>query len=274
MTMPIPSLAPAAPAPAGPARAPRRGASAVSASRVFVGRSLRHSLRDGEGLLMAVLLPVMLMLLFTSVFGGAIDPSGNYVDFVVPGIIVLCAGFGASSVAVAVSQDMTGGAMRRFRTLPIAAASSLVGHVVASVVRNALATGVVVVVGLLLGFRPTATPLGWLAAIALVLTWILAVTVLFAAIGLLAGSPEAANSYGFVLLFLPYLSSAFVPLDTLPRWLQPIAENQPVTPLIEALRALLFGGSPDPSAWFALAWCLGLVLLGAAIIAWRFPRTT
>jgi ABC-2 type transport system permease protein len=214
----------------------------------------------------------MLMLLFTVVFGGAIDAGGEYVDFVLPGIIVLCSGFGAASVAVSVNRDVTGGAMQRFRSLPTPAACCLVGHVVASVLRNLLATAIVVGVGLLLGFRPVAGPLEWVAAAALVLAWILAVTVVFAAIGLLSSSPEAANGYGFGLLFLPYLSSAFVPLDTLPDWLRPFAAGQPVTPLTDAIRALLLGGDPGGQAWFALAWCAGIVVVGAVVIAWRFPR--
>lgn len=249
-----------------------QGTGVVAASRVFVGRSMRHSLRDGEGLMMAIVLPVMLMLLFTVVFGGAIDAGGEYVDFVLPGIIVLCSGFGAASVAVSVNRDVTGGAMQRFRSLPTPAACCLVGHVVASVLRNLLATAIVVGVGLLLGFRPVAGPLEWIAAAGLVLAWIVAVTVVFAAIGLLTSSPEAANGYGFGLLFLPYLSSAFVPLDTLPGWLRPFAAGQPVTPLTDAIRALLLGGDPGGQAWFALAWCAAIVVAGAVVIAWRFPR--
>ncbi len=255
--------------------APHRGAGPLTASRVFVGRSMRHSMRDGEGWLMAIVLPVMVMLLFTVVFGGAIDAGGGhlaYVDFVVPGIIVLCSGFGASSVAVSVNRDVTGGAMQRFRSLPITAAYCLVGHIVASLLRNLIATAIVIGVAMLMGFRPTAGPLDWVLTGALVLAWILAINVVFAAIGLLASSPEAANGYGFGLLFLPYLSSAFVPLHTLPDWLQPIAAGQPVTPLTDALRALLFAGDPGGQLWFALAWCGGIIALGAALIAWRFPR--
>lgn len=254
--------------------APHRGAGALTASRVFVARSMRHSMRDGEGWLMAIVLPVMVMLLFTVVFGGAIDAGGGqlgYVDFVVPGIIVLCS-FGASSVAVSVNRDVTGGAMQRFRSLPITAAYCLVGHIVASLLRNLVATAIVIGVAMLMGFRPTAGPLDWVLTAALVLAWILAINVVFAAIGLLASSPEAANGYGFGLLFLPYLSSAFVPLHTLPEWLQPIAAGQPVTPLTDALRALLFAGDPGGQLWFALAWCAAIVAIGAALIAWRFPR--
>ncbi len=248
------------------------GVRGVTAEAVFVQRSLRHSLRDGESMLMAILLPVMLMVLFTQVFGGAIDPSGGYVDYIVPGIILLCAGFGASSTAVYVANDMRTGIIDRIRTLPLRAGAVLTGHVVASLLRNLLATAVVIVVALLLGFRPTATPWEWLGVILLVALYILAITYLFAAIGLAAGSPEAANGYGFILLFVPYLSSAFVPVDTMPQWLQPVARHQPVTPIVETIRALLSGQPIGTDAAWALAWCLAI--LGVAVVwgAWLFRR--
>ncbi|GAB3617831.1 ABC transporter permease [Okibacterium endophyticum] len=233
---------------------------------VFIRRSIIHSLRDGEGLLMAVLLPVMLMLLFTFVFGGAMDVGGGggYVDYVVPGIILLCAGFGASSTASYVARDMTTGIMDRFRTMPIRGNAVLTGHVVASVLRNLVATGIVICVGLLVGFRPTATPIEWVATIGLIALYILVITWLFAAIGLATGSPEAANGYGFILLFLPYLSSAFVPVGTMPDWLQPVAENQPITPIIETLRSLLMGTPMEDSGVVALIWCA--IILAVAIV--------
>jgi len=240
---------------------------------VFIGRSLRHSLRDVETLVMGVALPVMLMLLFTFVFGGAMDASGHYVDFVVPGIILLCAGFGAANTAVSVSRDMTQGIIERFRTMPIRAAAVLTGHIVASLVRNLVATAVVVAVGLAVGFRPSAGPLAWLGALALVAGYILAITALFATIGLAASGPEAASGYGFILLFLPYLSSAFVPIGTMPAWLQPVAAHLPVTPMIDAIRALLTGAPVDgwDVLWSAV-WCAGFVLVAAVWGAWVFRR--
>lgn len=163
---------------------------------VFVRRSLLHSLRDGESLLMAIMLPVMLMLLFTFVFGGAIDATGSYVDYVTPGIILLCAGFGASSTALYVANDTKTGIVDRFRTMPIRASAVLTGHVVSSLLRNLLATAIVIGVALLVGFRPTAGLAGWVGAVLVIALYILAITYLFAAIGLAAGSPEAANGYG------------------------------------------------------------------------------
>ncbi|WP_400993769.1 ABC transporter permease [Agromyces sp. GXQ0307] len=249
----------AAPLPQAPRTRPR----GLTAEAVFIGRSVTHSLRDAEALLMAVLLPTLLMLLFTFVFGGALDPSGGYVDYVVPGIILLCAGFGASSTALYVARDMTTGVIDRFRTMPLRASAVLTGHVVASVLRNLFATGVVIAVALLVGFRPSATPVEWLAAIALIALYILAITSLFAAIGLAASSPDAANAYGFILLFLPYLSSAFVPVDTLPGWLAWFAEHQPITPIIETIRSLLTGTTMGDAAWWAVAWCVLFIVIAA-----------
>ncbi len=238
--------------------------SLIMTGSVFIGRSVLHSLRNTEALIMAIVLPIMLMLLFTYVFGGAIDPSGNYVNYVVPGIILLCAGFGSSSTAVDVTTDMTNGIIDRFRTLPIRSMNVITGHVVASLARNLLATSVVIIIALLVGFRPAASFVSWLAAVGVIALFILAFTWLFAAIGLVASTPAAASGYGFVLLFLPYLSSAFVPISTMPKWLQGIAENQPITPVIETIRSFLLGGAVGDHIWWAIGWCL-LILIGSII---------
>ena len=249
---------------------PRIGA--FTAESTFITRSFLHSVRDVESGLMAIVLPVMLMLLFTWVFGNAIDPSGGYVDYVVPGIILLCAGFGSASTAVSVANDMTTGIIDRFRTMPLRSGAVLTGHVVASLARNLVATAVVILVALLVGFRPTATPLEWVAVFGLVALWILAITYLFAAIGLAATTPEAASGYGFILLFLPYLSSAFVPVETMHDGLQWIAENQPITPIIETLRSLLMGTPMGDSAWWAVGWCVVNIAGSVAWGAWLFRR--
>ncbi|QMV40668.1 ABC transporter permease [Cohnella cholangitidis] len=234
---------------------------------VFIGRSLRLSLRNTEALLMAILLPVMLMLLFTYVFGGALDPSGDYVNYVVPGIILLCAGFGSASTAVDVATDMTNGIIDRFRTMPIHSLSIVTGHVVASLARNLFATAVVIGVALIVGFRPSAGALEWIAAIGMITLFILTFTWLFAAIGLVTGSPSAASGYGFILLFLPYLSSAFVRTDTMPSWLQGVADHQPITPVIESIRGWLTGTPVQDNAWWALGWCTIILLLS---LTWCF----
>ena len=253
---------------------PAPGVSTLTASRILIGRSVRHSVRDIDAMIMAVMLPVMLMLLFVFVFGGAISDTGSYLDYVVPGIVLTCAGFGAASTGVSVSQDMTSGAIDRLRTMPVSAATVLVGHTVASVLRNLVATGVVVLVAVALGFRPHANIVDAVGALGLIALYILAITSVFAMLGLVAGSAEAASGYGFVILFLPYASSAFVPIDSMPGWLQAFAAHQPATPVIEATRALLAGQAPGGDAVIAVAWCVGIIAVAAALTAWVFPRRT
>ena len=235
------------------------------AEATFIKRSLIHTLRTPDVIVMAIALPVVLMLLFTFVFGGALEEDGSYVNYVVPGIILLCAGFGASSVATDVANDMTTGIIDRFRTMPLRASAVITGHVVSSLLRNLVATVVVIGVALAVGFRPTATPVEWALMLLLVAVYILAITYLFAAVGLASSSPEAAAGYGFILMFLPYLSSAFVPVDTMPEWLRWVADNQPLTPIIETIRGLLLGTELGDSGWLALGWC-GLIL--AVAIVW------
>lgn len=247
-------------------------ASFLTTNAVFIGRSVRLSLRNVEAMLMAVILPVMLMLLFTYVFGGAIDTTGNYVNYVVPGIILLCAGFGSSSTAVNVAEDMTNGIIDRFRTMPIPSISVITGHVVASVIRNLIATAIVIAVAYLVGFRPTADAMDWLAALGMITLFIIAFTWLFAAIGLASGNPSAASGYGFILLFLPYISSAFVPTDTMPTWMRGVADNQPITPVIETIRGLLTGTPIDNSAWLAAGWSMLILLIAIGWSFWTFHR--
>jgi ABC-2 type transport system permease protein len=244
----------------------------LAAERIFIGRSVLHSVRDTESLLMSIILPVMLMFMFTYVFGGAIDPTGDYVNYIVPGTILTCAGFGAATTATFVANDMKLGIIDRFRTMPLRAGAVLTGHVVASLARNLLATGVVIGVALLIGFRPDAGLGGWAAAVGIVALWILAITYLFASIGLAAGSAEAASGYGFILLFLPYISSAFVPMDTMPGWLQAIAEWSPVTPVIESIRGFLLGTEVGLHPLWAVLWCAGILAVAAVWGAWLFRR--
>ncbi len=240
-------------------------ASLWTTNAVFMGRSIRHSLRNVESMILSIMLPVMLMLLFTYVFGGAIAPGGQYVIYVVPGIILLCAGYGSSSTAVDVATDMSNGIIDRFRTMPIASLSVVTGHVAASLARNLMATAIVIGVAMLVGFRSEAALLEWLAVLGLIVLFILAYTWLFAAIGLVTGSPAAASGYGFILLFLPYLSSAFVPTSTMPSWLQGFANHQPITPVIESIRGLLTGTPIQDQALWAVGWCL---LILAVSIVW------
>jgi ABC-2 type transport system permease protein len=248
---------------------------------VMIIRCLRRSLRDPEAFITALMLPVILMLLFVYLFGGAFASvgGGQYVQYVVPGLIALCAGFGAGTTAVAVATDMSSGIVDRFRSMPIASSSVLAGHIVASLARNLLATALVIGVGLGVGWRPTGGPAQWLAAVAMIVVFILAMSWFAAAIGLLVGSPEAANSATFVIMFLPYLSTAFVPAGTMTRALRPIAANQPLTPVIETMRGLWMGrtstgASTGHEAILAVAYCAIIVVASAAAASYLFRHRT
>jgi len=252
---------------------------AVTDSRVMVARCLRRSLRDPEAFFTALMLPIVLMLLFVYVFGGALNTGGSYVDYVVPGLIVLCAGFGAGTTAVSLATDMTNGIVDRFRSMPISGPSILIGQIAASLARNLIATALVIGVGLGIGWRPTTSGPRWLAAVGMIILFIFALSWLAAAVGLLAGGPEAANSFTFVLMFIPYVSTAFVPARTMPTALRGFAEHQPFTPIIETMRGLWMGQTSTGvalghEAWVAIAYCLGILAVSFAGASWLFRHRT
>ena len=252
---------------------------AASDARVMVARCARRSLRDSETLVTALMLPIVLMLLFVYVFGGALRTGGAYVDYVVPGLIVLCAGFGAGTTAVAVATDMSNGIVDRFRSMPISGSLVLVGHVVASLARNLVATALVIGVGLGVGWRPSGSPAAWAGAVAMIIAFTLALSWLAAAVGLLARSVEAATSFTYGLMFIPYLSTAFVPAATLPGPLRWVAEHQPFTPVIETMRGLWMGhtstgAATGHEAWIAAACCAGILAVAVPAASWLFRHRT
>jgi ABC-2 type transport system permease protein len=248
-------------------------------SRVMITRCIRRSLRNPDAFFTALMLPIILMLLFVYIFGGALRTGVQYVDYVVPGLIVLCAAFGAGTTAVAVATDMTNGIVDRFRSMPISSTSILIGHVTASLARNLIATALVIGVGIGVGWRPTGSPGHWLAAIAMIVLFVLALSWLAAAVGLLVGSVEAATSATFVLMFLPYASTAFVPARTMPTWLRGFATHQPFTPIIETMRGLWMGhtstGTPvSHDAVLAIAYCLIIGVVSAVGASFLFRHRT
>lgn len=242
-------------------------------SLVMIDRSIRLSRRNLDVLIMSILLPLMIMILFVNVFGGAISTGTEYVNYVVPGIVLLCTGYGAASTAQSVAHDLTTGMIDRLRSLPIRSSAVLTGHVVASLARNAVSTAVVLLAAIVMGFRPDAGPLEWLAAAGLLLLYVLGMSWLAAGFGALAGSVEAAGVFGFFMLFIPYLSSAFVPTDSMPAFLRVISEHQPITPLTETIRGLLTA-APGGDWLLALAWCVGLLAVGYAFATAAFVRRT
>ena len=251
-----------------------RPAAPVRDAMTLIGRALRLSQRNAEALITSLMLPVMLMLMFVYLFGGAIRVDTSYATYVVPGVILVCAAFGSSTTAVVVSEDMKAGIIDRFRSLDIGGALMVTAHVVASVARNLVATTVVMGLGLAVGFRPHASPLQWLAVAGILVLFMTAISWLAAVVGILTSSPEAANGATFIFMFLPYASSAFVPIATMPIWLHGFARNQPCTPIIETLRGTLAGHPAGGSMARTAVWCLGLLAVGVAGSVAAFRRRT
>jgi ABC-2 type transport system permease protein len=246
--------------------------SPVRDAAVMVVRSARLGARNVEALMTALMLPIMLMLMFVYIFGGAIHTGTAYVTYIVPGVVLVCTGYSSSQTALSVATDMTNGIIDRFRSMDVSGRAMLTGHVVASAIRNVASTVVVFAVALLIGFRPGAGVTGWLGAAGVLLAFILAFSWLSATIGLLAGSPEAAGGFTFVVMFLPYPSSALVPVHTMPTWLRGFAGHQPITPVTEAVRAFLLGHPADDNAWISLAWCAGILLASVTCASLVFGR--
>ncbi|PFG41369.1 ABC-2 type transport system permease protein [Isoptericola jiangsuensis] len=246
----------------------------------MAARAVRLTVRDVDSMITAAVLPVVILLMFTYVFGGAMDVGTSYITYATPGIILLAAGFGAASTALFVERDMSGGMIDRVRSMPVVAWTVLAGHVAASLVKNLLTTAIVFAVAWAVGFRPTADVAGWLGAIGVLVLFLHAITWSAVLVGVLVRSPDAASGFTFVVMFLPYVSSAFVPVESMPTWLRGFAEHQPVTPVIESVRGLLVGGTPGAPTGDALtdtivlavAWCVGLSAVFAAASAAAFRR--
>ena len=246
---------------------------AIRDSMTMLRRNLRRSLRYPVAPATTMGIPIVLLLLFVFVFGNTLGAGlpgasgasgsggrGDYLDYVTPGILLLAITGAAQSTAIAVAMDMTEGIVARFRTMAIARASVLTGHVVGSLIQTLLGLAVVTGVALALGFDATATPLEWLGAIGLLALVAFAVTWLAVALGLVTKSVEAASNLPMPLILLPFLGSGFVPTESMPPALQWFAENQPFTPIMETLRGLLLGTPIGSSGWLAIAWSLAIGL--------------
>jgi len=242
-------------------------------SLAMTARGLRLSVRKPDALVTGLILPPMILLVFVYLFGGAISTGTRYVTYVVPGILILGAFLSSAATAVTVCQDMTGGIIDRFRSMNVPGTAIVGGHVLASTARYAIAAVLMLAVGYGIGFRAHATAGGALAAAGILLLFAFAVSWLCAAIGLAAKSAESANAATF-LMFAAYTSSAFVPVRTMPSWLRGFAANQPVTPVTEAVRALLLGQPAGGHLVPALAWAGGIAVVSAGAAAALFRRRT
>jgi ABC transporter DrrB family efflux protein len=246
----------------------------ISDTLVLAKRSLLRIPRQPDLLVGFTVQPILFVLLFVYVFGGAIQTPGfDYVDFLMPGIIVQSICFGGFVTALGLSDDLKKGLMDRFRSLPMTRSALLTGRTLGDVVTNTFQLIVMFAVGLLVGFNFSGGVGEVIAGIALCLLIGYAFSWVFAFIGLTASSPEAANAYGFTILFpLTFVSSAFVPVDSMPSWLRPIAEHNPFTYMVNAARALFLGTPAGNDVWLALFWTLAIIVVFAPLSAWRYRR--
>ena len=247
---------------------------AVSDMLVLAKRSLLRIPRQPDLLLGFTIQPIMFVLLFVFVFGGAIATGPfDYVDFVMPGIIVQSVAFGGFVTALGLAEDLKKGLIDRFRSLPMWSPAVLTGRILADVGTNIIQLAIMFAVGFAVGFWFETSVPEVIAGIALLLLIGYAFSWIFAFIGLAASSPEAANGYGFTILFpITFISSAFVPPETMPDWLQPIAENNPFTTMVDAVRALFIGTPAGNDVWVAVVWCVAIIAVFAPLSAWRYRQ--
>jgi ABC-2 type transport system permease protein len=236
---------------------------------VMLGRSMRHIFRSMDTIITVTLMPIAFMLLFVYVFGGAIQTgTDNYVNYLLPGILLIAIASGISYTAYRLFIDVQKGLFERFHSMPIARSTVLWGHVLTSLVSNAISVVVIILVALVMGFRSPAGVLSWLAVAGILALFTLALTWVAAIAGLSAKTVDGAGAFAYPIIFLPFISSAFVPTASMPGPVRAFAENQPVTSIVEAIRALLSGKPVGNDIWVALAWCVGIMLV-AYIFAMR-----
>ena len=248
-------------------------------SLLMIGRSSRHIIRNRDQLLGAFFQPIMFLVLFSAVFGGAISkalpPGESYLNFLMAGIIIQTVAFGSTTTALAICNDLKKGIVDRFRSLPMSNMAVINGHVVSDLFRNSISTLVMVVVGLLIGFRPDASFFNWLAIIGLILLFTFSFSWLAAIVGVLSNSIEAVQWLTFIIIFpLTFASSAFVPTENMGVYLKAFAENQPITQVIEAIRALILGNPVGNHVWLSVVWCVGMIVVAVPVTLWLFNRKT
>jgi ABC-2 type transport system permease protein len=242
---------------------------------VLLGRTMRHITRSPDTIITVAITPIALMLLFRYVFGGAINTgqgSGQYVNYLLPGILLITIATGISYTALRLFMDMQTGIIERFQSLPIARSSVLWAHVLTTVVSTLISLVIVVLIALPIGFRSGAGAAAWLAVAGIIVLLTLALTWLAVIAGLSAKTPDGAGAFSYPLIFLPFISSAFVPTRTMPGPVRAFADNQPMTSIINTIRDLLAGRPVSGSIWTALAWCLGILIVGYALAMATYHR--
>jgi ABC-2 type transport system permease protein len=235
---------------------------ALRDTSILLGRTMKHILRSPDTIITVAITPIAMMLLFVYVFGGAIHAgTDNYVNYLLPGILLIAIASGTSYTAFRIFTDMQKGIIARFNTMPISRSSVLWGHVLTSIVSNAISILLIIAIALIMGFHSSANILEWLSVAGILLLFTFALTWLAVVPGLKAKTIDGASAFAYPLIFLPFISSAFVPTDTMPTIVRVFAENQPVTAIVNALRALLNSSPVGNDLWIALAWCIGLTLV-------------
>ena len=229
---------------------------------VMLGRSMRHIFRSMDTIITVTITPIAMMLLFVYVFGGAIQTgTDNYVNYLLPGILLMAIASGIAYTSYRLFMDMQSGIFERFHSMPIARSAALWGHVLTSLVSNAISVVVIIFVALMMGFRSSAGVLSWLAVAGILALFTLALTWIAAIAGLSAKSVDGAGAFAYPIIFLPFISSAFVPTETMPSVVRAFAENQPVTSIVETIRSLLAGQPVGNDILVALVWCLGILII-------------
>jgi ABC-2 type transport system permease protein len=229
---------------------------------VMLGRSVRHVTRSLDTIITVTIMPIAFLLLFRYVFGGAIRTgTDNYTTYLLPGVLLIAIASGISYAGFRLFTDLKSGIFERFNSMPIARSSVLWGHVLTSMVSNAISVVVIVLVGLAIGFRSSAGILAWLAVAGILAVFTLALTWVALIAGLSASTPDGASAFSYPIIFLPFVSSAFVPTETMPGPVRAFAENQPVTSIVNSIRALWAQQPVGHEIWIALAWCVGILLL-------------
>jgi ABC-2 type transport system permease protein len=237
-------------------------------------RSILHITRSLDQVMSLIAFPIMFMLLTRYVLGGVIKPVGvTYANYLFAGILVQTLAFGANYTTINLAVDMKEGIVKRFRSLPMYNAAIVVGHVISDLVRNVISAVIIIIVGLLVGFRPNATLKEWLLVVLLGVVFTLAMSWVSAILGLLVNSLEAAQWIGFLaVLPLTFVSSSFVPIATMPRVLRIFAERQPVTHVVDTMRGWLVGTPTDSSAWLSFVWCFAIIVVCVPITAYLFKK--
>jgi ABC-2 type transport system permease protein len=234
----------------------------VGDTAALTGRSMRHITRSLDTIITTAIMPIAILLLFVLVFGGAIDSgSDSYVTYLLPGILLITVASGVAYTALRLFLDMKSGIFERFQSMPIARSSVLWAHVLTSLVAIMMSLAVVMLVAILMGFRSDAGVIAWLAVAGILILFTLALTWLAVIAGLAAKTVDGAGAFAYPLIFLPFISSAFVPTETMPGPVRVFAENQPVTSIVNAIRDLLAGQPVGADIWFALAWCVGILVV-------------